>query len=127
MDIVTETIELKFTNEYIVCLKDDRATAHCVYALEADYTFNHETEDFDTTYYVLIKKLFVARDHRRQGIGRALFRAAVDDAKKRFPRTALKLVVRPLCPELEIDDLVAFYESEGFSVEQADEIVVMSC
>lgn len=65
--------------------------------------------------------------YRRQGIGRALFRAAVDDAKKRYPSMAIKLLVEPLSPEIDQDILIDFYESEGFSIEQDNDVIIMSC
>ncbi len=63
----------------------------------------------------------------RQGIGRALLRAAVSDTKKRYPSMAIKLVVEPLSPEIDQDILVEFYESEGFSIEQDNDVIIMSC
>lgn len=40
---------------------------------------------------------------------------------------AIKLVVEPLSPEIDQDILVEFYESEGFSIEQDNDVIIMSC
>lgn len=82
----------EFTKEIKVRPTD----AHCVYGLTTEYTFNKETDDFDEERHVLIEEPFVPFKYRRQGIGRALLRAAVSDAKKRYP----SMVVEPLSTKI---------------------------
>ena len=133
MDRITiDTSIYEFTKEIKVRPTDKTIDAHCVYGLTTEYTFNKETDDFDEERHVLIEELFVPFKYRRQGIGRALLRAAllraaVSDAKKRYPSMAIKLVVEPLSPEIDQDILVEFYESEGFSIEQDNDVIIMSC
>lgn len=103
--------------EFKVRPTDKTIDAHCVYGLTTEYTFNKETDDFDEERHVLIEELFVPPRHR----------AAVSDAKKRYPSMAIKLVVKPLSPEIDQDILVEFYESEGFSIEQDNDVIIMSC
>lgn len=125
--ITIDTNIYEFTKEIRVRPADKTIDAHCVYCLYTDYIFNEKTDDFDEERYVLIEELFVPFKYRRQGIGRALLRAAVSDAKKRYPSMAIKLVVGPLSPEIDQDILVEFYESEGFSIEQDNDVIIMSC
>lgn len=124
--IVIDTSVYEFTKEIKIRPVDKAIDAHCVYHMATDYTFNEETDDFDEEYYVLIDELYVPFKYRRQGIGRALLRAAISDIKKRYPSMVIKLVVEPLSPEINQDILVAFYESEDFSIEQADDVIVMT-
>lgn len=98
-----------------------------MYCLHTDYNFSNNSDDYEEEHYVLIEELFVPFKYRRQDIGRALLRAAVSAAHKRYPSMAIKLVVGPLSPEIDQDILVDFYESEGFSIEQADDVIIMSC
>lgn len=128
MDQITvDTSIYEFTREIKIRPTDKTIDAHCVYGLHTDYNFSNNSDDYEEEHYVLIEELFVPFKYRRQGIGRALLRAAVSDAKKRYPSMAIKLVVEPLSPEIDQDILVEFYESEGFSIEQADDVIIMSC
>lgn len=128
MDQITvDTSIYEFTKEIKIRPTDKTIDAHCVYCLYTDYNFSNDSEDYEEDRHVLIEELFVPFKYRRQGIGRALLRAAVSDAHKRYPSMTIKLVVEPLSPEIDQDILVEFYESEGFSIEQADDVIIMSC
>ena len=128
MDQITvDTSIYEFTKEIKIRPTDKTIDAHCVYCLYTDYNFSNDSEDYEEDQPVPIEALFVPFKYRRQGIGRALLRAAVSDAHKRYPSMAIKLVVEPLSPEIDQDILVEFYESEGFSIEQADDVIIMSC
>ena len=127
MDQITVDASIyEFTKEIKICPTDKTIDAHCVYCLYTDYNFSNDSEDYEENQHVLIEELFVPFKYRRQGIGRALLRAAVSDAHKRYPSMAIKLVVEPLSPEIDQDILVEFYESEGFSIEHADDVIIMS-
>lgn len=128
MDQITvDTSIYEFTREIKIRPTDKTIDAHCVYCLHTDYNFSNDSEDYEEDQHVLIEELFVPFKYRRQGIGRALLRAAVSDAKKWYPSMAIKLVVEPLSPEIDQDILVEFYESEGFSIEQDNDVIIMSC
>ena len=128
MDQITvDTSIYEFTKEIKIRPTDKTIDAHCVYCLYTDYNFSNDSEDYEEDQHVLIEELLVPFKYRRQGIGRALLRAAVSDDNKRYPSMAIKLVVEPLSPEIDQDILVEFYESEGFSIEQADDVIIMSC
>lgn len=119
MDQITvDTSVYEFTREIKIRPTDKTIDARCVYCLHTDYNFSNNFDDYEEGPHVLIEELFVPFKYRRQGIGRALLRAAVSDAKKRYPSMVIKLVVAPLSSEIDYDILVNFYESEGFSIEQ---------
>ena len=98
-----------------------------IYEFTKEIKVRPTDKTIDEERHVLIEELFVPFKYHRQGIGRALLRAAVSDAKKRYPSMAIKLVVEPLSPEIDQDILVEFYESEGFSIEQDNDVIIMSC
>lgn len=122
-----ETCVYEFTKEIRVRPADKTIDAYCVYCQHTDYIFPNNSEDYEENHYVFIEELFVPFKYRRQGIGRALLRAAVSDAKKRYPSMAIKLLVEPLSPEIDQDILIDFYESEGFSIEQDNDVIIMPC
>jgi GNAT superfamily N-acetyltransferase len=82
-------------------------------------------EGYEERPYMLISGLDVSPEHRRQGHGRALLRAAVDYAKAEFPHIPLKLAAVPDSDGMDLDSLIAFYESEGFEVVETDFVVCM--
>lgn len=126
MDQITvDTSIYEFTREIKIRPTDKTIDARCVYCLHTDYNFSNNFDDYEEDPHVLIEELYVPFKYRRQGIGRALLRAAVNDAKKRYPSMAIKLVVAPLSPEIDYDILVDFYESEGFLIEQ-DNVMALS-
>lgn len=82
-------------------------------------------EGYEEVPYVLISGLDVSPEHRRQGHGRTLLRAAVDYAKREFPHIPLKLAAVPDSDGMILDSLIAFYESESFEVIETDPVVCM--
>ena len=78
----------------------------------------------------LIAHLWVPADQRGKGIGRNLLREAIDEMRQEGRASVIKLAADSESedPENPIDlaDLVEFYESEGFGIEYAGEIVAMS-
>lgn len=82
-------------------------------------------EGYEEVPYVLISGIRVGSEYRRRGYGRALLRAAIDYAKAEFPRLPLKLAAVPDADSIDLDSLIAFYESEGFEVIATDPVVCM--
>lgn len=78
----------------------------------------------------LISHLWVPADQRGKGIGRNLLREATDDMRQEGRASVIKLAADSESedPEnpIELADLVEFYESGGFEIEYAGEIVAMS-
>ena len=82
-------------------------------------------EGYEEDPYLLISGLDVSSEHRRQGYGRALLRAAVAYARKEFPDLPIKLAAVPDSDGIGIEALIAFYESEGFEVVETDPVICM--
>lgn len=82
-------------------------------------------EGYEEDPYLLISGLDVSSEHRRQGHGRALLQAAVAYARKEFPDLPIKLAAVPDSDGMGIEALIAFYESEGFEVIEADSVICM--
>lgn len=87
------------------------------WGLTEDPLFNGEGEEIGSEEYVLIEKLFVPPHQRRQGIARKLLREAIAEAKQQYPTLPIKVAALPFGDDqIDMSELVAFYESEGFSV-----------
>lgn len=82
-------------------------------------------EGYDEVPYVLISGLDVSPEHRRQGHGRALLRAAVDYAKAEFPHLPLRLSAVPDSDDVSLKALIDFYTSEGFEAIETVPVVCM--
>ena len=75
--------------------------------------------------YVLIGQICTEEGHRGHGYARRLLREAIAVAGERWAHLPLRLAVEPLDAETDASQLVAFYESEGFEVIEAGDVVVM--
>lgn len=82
-------------------------------------------ECYEEVPYVLISGLDVTPEHRRQGHGRALLRAAIAYARAEFPHLPLKLAAVPDSDGMDLEALIAFYASEGFEVVEEGPVVCM--
>ena len=95
--------------------------AYVSWSLNEDPVFDSEGEEIGAEEYVLIEKLFVPPHQRRQGVARKLLREAIAEARQRYPDMPIKIAALPFGDDrIEMADLVAFYESEGFSVTNTD-------
>jgi GNAT superfamily N-acetyltransferase len=83
--------------------------------LNVDYDEETGNEIYDGNHHVRIDYVVVAKKERGQGKGRELLRAAIAEAKTY--NLPIYIVASQLEPETDIERLVAFYESEGFSVD----------
>lgn len=88
---------------------------HVIVSRVADEVWNEIEQDLvDGPLYTKIERLDVEKNARRQGLGRALLRAAIAEARAAYG-PGIKLVA---CPgeEIDLETLVRFYESEGFEI-----------
>lgn len=68
---------------------------------------------------VVLDKILIDPDLRQQGYGRRVLEQAIKDASEALPGGELKLLAEPLGGKggIDSDDLIKFYESLGFSVD----------
>lgn len=87
-------------------------------------------EKYEEENCYLIAHLFVPVEERGQGKGRNMLQEAIEEMSKEGAYNEINLSADSDSedPENPIDlaDLVQFYESEGFEVEFAGDVVVMS-
>lgn len=95
--------------------------AYVSWDVNEDHVFDGEGEEVGSEEYVLIEKLFVPSHQRRLGVARKLLREAIAEAKQQYPTLPIKVAALPFGDDqIDMVDLVAFYESEGFSVTNTD-------
>lgn len=95
--------------------------SYIAWDLQADDLYDSDGECCGQDEYVLIEKLYVAPAYRRQGKGRAMLREALAEISAQHPGMDVKVAALPFGEEaIEMEDLVAFYESEGFAVDNCD-------
>lgn len=71
--------------------------------------------------YMLIEGVYVAPDSRQKGIGRKLLRSALARIKSQDSQIDVRLSADPIADEaVSQEDLVSFYESEGFDISEAE-------
>lgn len=105
-------METKIFDKSIEVLEGD---SFCYASLNQETELDEEGDEIVTEEYVLIDKLFVAEDQRRQGLGRKLLRTCIEAINDKFGLT-IKLAALPDNEDIiSQNDLVAFYESEGFT------------
>lgn len=122
---MTNEITTKIINDMIITETADGMSS-CSTQIEQDTKWDEEGNENLGEKYVLIGKLEVARDARRQGLGRKLLRTCMKAIRANYPGMAIKLCAEPQDDTIDINSLVAFYESEGFYVEEAGEKVIMA-
>lgn len=123
MNKITVTIDPRvgiiFKSQFGVC-----TLSHDIEFRDVPYS-PESPEGYEERPYMLISGLDVSPEHRRQGYGRALLRAAIDYARSEFPHLPLKLAAVPDSDGIDLDSLIAFYASEGFEVTEEDPVVCM--
>ena len=95
--------------------------AYISWDVNEDLIFDDEGNEVGTEEYVLIEKIYVPAEQRRQWLARKMLREAIVEAKEKHAGLTIKIAALPFDGDaIEMDDLVAFYESEGFSVSNCD-------
>ena len=77
---------------------------------------SEEQEDGDDYQYPLIAKVYTHPEERRQGVATRLIKEAIDVIAKEW--NLVYIVAEPLEGNISTEDLVAFYEKMGFSVDE---------
>ena len=96
------------------------------YCQEEELLLDSEGNEIGSEPYMLISHVYVHPEYRRQGHARRLLATAIKEMEK----TGLSICLAALPEEdnIDMDDLVAFYESAGFAVDedkQGGDAVVM--
>ena len=77
----------------------------------------------------LIHKMFVPADERGQGKGRQMLQDAIEEMRAEGKFDLIKLCADSEAADpnepIDLADLVEFYESEGFEIEHAGDVVTM--
>lgn len=97
------------------------------FALEAEWSLSsvEAGKELECAIYVCLSRLYVEDHLRCKGFGRKLLREGIAEAKKRWPDLPIRLAVEPEKGVISVEDLIAFYESEGFYIESAEDVIVM--
>jgi GNAT superfamily N-acetyltransferase len=96
------------------------------WVINNDPVFDEEGNETAGEDYALIEKIFVPKESRGRGAGRALLRNALREITAAHPGMDIKLAALPFDDGMDMEDLVSFYESEGFDVDNTDgDAVVM--
>ena len=103
------------------------AQAYVSWDIETEVLFDEDGCEYDGDQYVLIEKIWVPESERGQGKGRKMLEQAIDDIRTQHGKITIKIAALPFDSGMEMDDLVAFYESVGFDVEDTSgHAVIMS-
>ena len=86
------------------------------YSENVDPIFDEEGDKIGEKRYILIDLVYVCPEDRRKGIARKMLEELITELKKQ--PLPVKLVALPKEKSIDIDDLVEFYESVGFSVSE---------
>lgn len=109
-----ELTVLEMDGEIIVTAAAHEMDAYC--------TFRKIEASCDYDEFIAIDQWFVTRELRGRGIGRELFRAAVREAKTRYPSLLIHIVIPPLDRYTNYNRLVKFFSNENFLVSATDTV-----
>lgn len=91
------------------------------WSLTSDDIYDDEGDVVGSEEYALIEKLYVNVADRGQGVGRELLVSTLADIAQQYPGVCIKVAALPFGEDaIDMTDLVAFYESVGFDVEDTN-------
>ena len=101
--------------------------AYVSWNLETEVLFDEDGCEYDGEEYALIEKIWVPAEDRGQGKGRKMLEEAIEEIKATHGNITIKIAALPFDNGMDMADLVAFYESVGFDVEDTSgHAVIMS-
>ena len=101
--------------------------AYVSWDLETEVLFDEDGCECDGEQYAMIEKIWVPESDRGQGKGRKMLESAIADIKEKHGNITIKIAALPFDNGMDMADLVAFYESVGFDVEDTSgHAVIMS-
>ena len=101
--------------------------AYVSWDLETEVLFDVDGCEYYGEQYAIIEKIWVPESGRGQGKGRKMLEIAIADIKEKHGNITIIIAALPFDNGMDMADLVAFYESIGFDVEDTSgHAVVMS-
>ena len=101
--------------------------AYVSWDLETEVLFDEDGFEYDGDDYALIEKIWVPESDRGQGKGRKMLESAIEEIRAQHGKITIKIAALPFDNGMEMNDLVSFYESVGFDVEDTSgHAVIMS-
>ncbi len=89
--------------------------------IENDPIFDEDGFESVGEDYALIEKIYVPEADRSNGVGRRILRESIHEIQQQHPDMPIKIAAYPFGDNaLDMEDLVNFYESEGFDVVNTD-------
>ena len=100
--------------------------AYVSWDVNCDDIYDAEGDVVGQEEYALIEKIWVPSSERGNGKGRQMLREAIEEIKAAGHDT-VKIAALPFDDGMDMCDLVEFYESEGFDIEDTNgHAVIMS-
>ena len=101
--------------------RDRPEGAFVSWSVDTEVIYDDEGEESDGEDYILIEKIEVPPEHRGRGIARSMLREELAAMQAEHPDMPIRLSALPTESDgIDMSDLVAFYESEGFDVISTD-------
>ena len=101
--------------------------AYVSWDLETEVLFDEDGCEYTGWQYAIIEKIWVPESDRGQGKGRKMLESAIEEIKAEHGKITIKIAALPFDNGMDMADLVAFYESVGFDVEDTSgHAVIMS-
>lgn len=108
-------------------MKTSSKEAYVSWGLETVVLFDVDGCEYNGEQYAIIEKIWVPESDRGQGKGRKMLEAAIEEIKAEHGKITIKIAAMPFDNGMDMADLVAFYESIGFDVEDTSgHAVIMS-
>lgn len=96
------------------------------WGVTTDPVFDEDGNESESDEYALIEKIFVPEESRRDGAGRRMLRDTLREIQSDYPGMSIKIAAYPFGEnKIDMTDLVEFYESEGFDIENTDSHAVI--
>lgn len=93
--------------------------AYISWDITSDSSFDAEGNETHGADYALIEKVWVPVEMRGQGLGKKLIADAIAEIRAIHGDITIRLAALPFGEDpMDIDDLVAYYERMGFSVDE---------
>lgn len=100
--------------------------SYAAWSIDQEEEIDDEGNETPGEKYVLLDKLFIPAGSRGNGLGRKLLRNTLAEIQEKHPDLPIRLAALPYDKSpLDMADLVKFYESEGFDIENTDSHAVI--